>query len=65
MPLEILPDGGGVKPVFSHANKSILDWYHAIPKRLLDDYKYQIQLKNNVFVSRPRTDYEVKPIVNI
>jgi hypothetical protein len=46
-------------------NKSILDWYHAIPKRLLDDYKYQIRLKNNVFVSRSRTGYEVKPIVNI
>ncbi len=63
--MDILPYGGASKPAASYAGKSILDYYNLIPKKLLVGQKYQIQLKANIFVSRSRANYEIKPLVDV
>jgi len=65
LPLDILPNEGVAKQAPSHAGKSILDYYHSLPEKLLGDYKYRIELKNSIFVSRSNANYEIKPIVDV
>lgn len=49
----------------SYAKESIVDYYNSIPLKLLDNYKFQLQYKNNIWISRSETNREIKPIVDI
>ena len=49
----------------SYARESIVDYYNLIPIKLLDEYRYQLQFKNNNWITRSNANYEIRPIVDI
>lgn len=47
------------------AAETIVDYYNSIPTKLLEDHKYDLQLKKNIWVTRSCAGYEIKPVVDI
>jgi len=63
MPMDILPHEGQGKPIPSHADKNILDYYNMLPAKLLGGYKDAIQIRNNTYTSFSRDGYRLEPVV--